>query len=398
MHIAFFTPLSPIQSALADIGEGLALAMDSLTGVTIDLFIDDTYRPDNAIILDQLQIFPYQEYPARSREYDVTLYSMGDHGSHHGYMLDFIHRYPGVVILHDLTLHRCIIQNTLLAGRVSDYLEEINYAYGIEDLSIVSRLEAGLDNQVLLEYPLFERVVDSSLGVIVQNEYARQQIKTKRPSARVRTIPYPFFVPPGFPDQEQTKFRAQRRAAMNLEEHFVVGSFGIFVPNKHLEACLSAFAHVAREQPQTTYLLGGAAAPEYDLEGEIRKMGLANKVVITGWLSLPEFVRQMFALDVGIHLRYPHIGGTPYTPVRLMGLGISTIISDIEPLAEFPEGACAKIRPDDYEEATLTVILQHLARHDDFRQQMAENGRQYIERRHGLNDVAQQVVDFLIGD
>jgi glycosyltransferase involved in cell wall biosynthesis len=123
-------------------------------------------------------------------------------------------------------------------------------------------------------------------------------------------------------------------------------------------------------------------------------MGLESQVSITGWQPPAEFVRQMFALDIGIHLRHPHIGGTPYTPIRLMGLGITTISSDIEPLQELPQGACIKIPPDDFAEAMLTEILHQLAYNASWDQLIGENGRSYIQQHHQLDDIARQYIEF----
>src|SRR5512136_793674 len=134
MRIAFFTPLSPNQSALADCGEGLALAMSSLPDVTVDLFINDDYQPDNPVIVERLKVYTYRKFEARARDYDICFYSLGDHPGYHGYMLEFVERYPGVINLHDLTFQHCIIARTLSRGNVEAYLEEMRYAYGIQDL------------------------------------------------------------------------------------------------------------------------------------------------------------------------------------------------------------------------------------------------------------------------
>jgi glycosyltransferase involved in cell wall biosynthesis len=127
----------------------------------------------------------------------------------------------------------------------------------------------------------------------------------------------------------------------------------------------------------------------------VRYIGLADRVILTGWQSPPDFARYMLALDIGIHLRYPHIGGTPYTPIRLMGLGINTIVSEIEPLAEIPEGACIKILPDDYQERTLAVMLDYLADHADFRQQLSQNAQRFIAQHHDLSQIARSTLEFM---
>jgi hypothetical protein len=103
----------------------------------------------------------------------------------------------------------------------------------------------------------------------------------------------------------------------------------------------------------------------------------------------------MFATDLAIHLRYPHIGGTPYTPIRLMGLGVPTIISDIEPLAEIPADACARIEVDELEEYVLAGVLSFLADHPEVRRQMADSGRRYVREHHDPRRIATAIIDFI---
>lgn len=389
MRIAFFAVVSPIQSALADFSEGLALALSRQPGVWVDLVLQGDYQPANAVIRQTLTIVTPSEFERRAQDYEVCLYCLGDHGPYHGFMLDFVHRYPGWVILNDLTLHRCILRTALANNRLDAYLAELYNAYGVADMRLANQIRAGLGNHLILQYPLTERVVNNSRGVIVQNQTAQRDILARHPQAQVACIPYPFFLPPGFAAHRQSL-----RAELGLEDHFVVGSFGIFVPDKHLEDCLSAFARVVAYHPRSRYILGGSVVDDYDLTGRIRELGLTGQVEITGWLPPDEFVRYMLALDVGIHLRYPHIGGTPYTPIRLMGLGLSTIISDIEPLAEMPQGACIKIAPDEYQAETLATVLHYLADHPEFRQKLGANARQFIARHHALEDIAARYIAF----
>jgi len=394
MRVAFFTPLSPQRSALADYGEGLAVGLARQPGVTVDLFIGDNLSPDNPIINQQFRVGHYSTFEAQVDQYDVCLYSMGDHAGYHGHMLELIERHPGIVILNDLVLHRCILQNALQQNKLAQYLDELEYAYGVRDQHIITQIQAGLGEFAILDYPLYEGVVDRSLGVIVQNQYARSRILAKRPTANVVCLPYPFFMPPGFSEIDLPAAREKMRTELGWSDQLIIGSFGIFVPSKHLDACLIAFAQLVREHPNSKYLLGGAPLEGYDLQQQIRDLGLEEHVIVTGWMPPWQFVRYMLALDVGIHLRYPHIGGTPYTPIRLMGLGICTIVSDIEPLAELPLGACIKIAPDSYQTPTLAALLKTLAAQPDFRQLISTNGQQIISASYQLDQIAQGTVDF----
>jgi glycosyltransferase involved in cell wall biosynthesis len=133
----------------------------------------------------------------------------------------------------------------------------------------------------------------------------------------------------------------------------------------------------------------------YDLPARARELDLEEHVIVTGWLDPIRFTELMFIADVGIHLRYPHIGGTPFSPIRMMGLGVPTIVSDIAPLAEFPEGCCIKIPPDQWEEDTLLTCLDLLADRQEIRKSLGENGRRFLACHHDAEKIAQQYLAFV---
>ena len=387
MRIAFFTPLSPLRTALADLSEGLLPHLAAL--VDVDLYIDEGYTPSRQEIVDRFTIRSFREFPPRATQYDATLYVMGDNDKYHGYMYEMLQQFPGVVDLHDTTLHRMMINLAFHQRRPDIYMQEMRYAYGIADARIAQQIVSGYGEDHVKHYPFFERVVDSSLGVIVHNGHARWHVLRHCPYARVTPINYQFFLPPGFPDQTDV---SALRSRWGLEDRFVVGSCGIFVPHKRLDIFLRAFARFRKRHPEAVYLLVGSHPPNYDLPWLIRKLGLSEHVVLTGWMDPVAFTQHIYLLDIGVHLRYPHIGGTPFTPIRLLGLGVPTVLSDIEPLAEFPEGVCAKIAPDELEEDTLLALLTYLAEHEGVRRQLGENGARWIQEHHDPARIAAQYV------
>lgn len=388
MRIAFFTPLTPLQTAIADHSEGLLPHM--VKHAQIDLFIDDGYRPTNPLILAQSAVYNYREFPAWAQDYDLVVYVMGDNADFHGYMYEILQRYPGVVILHDVVLHHFIVGLTLARGDVEGYLREMRYAYGKKGAEAAQRVIAGRGDDVYATYPLVERVLDASLGVIVHNHFAKRDLLARRPNAKVACINYHFYLPYGFPDQvDATALRAQ----LGVKDRFVLATFGLFIPDKRIDVCLRVFSRFLDTHPDATYLLVGSHSSYYDVPGMIRNLGLESKVILTGWMDRVLFVKYMFVPDIAIHLRYPHIGGTLYTPIRLLGLGVPTILSDIETLAEISEGCCAKIAPDVYEEETLLATLEYLATHEDVRRKMGENGRQFIWKNHNCAAIARQYID-----
>jgi glycosyltransferase involved in cell wall biosynthesis len=385
MPIAFFTPLSPMRTAIADLSEGLLPSLREL--VDVDLYIDDGYWPRDPRIARRFRIRTYREFPAHADRYDAILYAIGDDARCHGYIYGALQRFPGIVLLHDVTLHRLVANLAFRTADTEFYLREMRYAYGMTDLRVGQRAVAGFGSERALWYPLLERVVDCSLGVIVYNGYARRQVLRRCPHARVAQINYHFALPAGF--VHDVDVGALRRR-WGLEDRFVIGSCGLFVPDKRLQACLRAFARFREHHARAVYLLIGSSWQGPGLPRLIDELGLRDHVVLTGWLDPPSFAQHMQLLDVAVHLRYPHIGGTPFTPIRLMGLGLPTIVSDIQPLAELPEGACIKVAPDPYEEDTLYKLFLYLAENSDVRSRLGANASRWIHDHHEVRQVAEQ--------
>ena len=389
LRIAFFSPLAPLQTAVADHSEGLLpyLAQDA----DVSLFIDAGYRPTSPGIVDRFDIYAYQEFPRRAAEYDLNVYAMGDNLSFHGYMHELMRDYPGVVLLHDTNFQHYYLERAVQLGDLAIYQAEMEYAYGEVGRRASALVHAGRADRLREPYPLVERMVDWSLGAVVYNDFAYNDLLMRRPQTRVRRLDYAFYLPPGFPAEVDVRGLKRR---WGMENCFVVGTFGFFIPDKRIEVCLRVFKRFLDVRPDARYLLVGGHSPYYDVPGFIRSHGLETRARLTGWVGALEFAQHLCVPDVAIHLRYPHIGGTLYTPIRLLGLGRPTIVSDIEPLAGFPEGCCAKIAPDECEEDVLLEVLTYLTEHEDVRRQMGDNARQFIHEHHSGDYLARKHLEF----
>jgi glycosyltransferase involved in cell wall biosynthesis len=389
LRIAFFTPLAPLQSALADHSEGLLPSL--ARQADIDLFIDEGYRPTSRAITGQFRILSFKNFARRAAEYDLPVYVMGNNHDFHGYIHEIMRDHPGVVLFHDTDFQHYFVGRTLQRGDVAGYLAEMEYAYGLGGREAAASALAGDVEKLRGSFPLVERLLDWNRGAIVYNHFALDDLQHRRPGACVRRVNYHFYLPPGFPAQVDTATLRQR---WGVEGKFVIGNFGLFIPDKRIEVCLRAFRRFLESQPDAHFLLVGNHAPTYDVPGMIRREGLEKQVTLTGWMDTLTFTQHLCLPDVAVHLRYPHIGGTLYTPIRLLGLGQPTILSDIEPLAGFPEGCCAKVPPDHGEEDLLVAILERLAVDHELRVQMGQNARKFVDRHHGLARIAQEHLSF----
>jgi len=352
IKIALFTPVSPVRSGLVDHIESLLPAL--LQHLDITVVTDGSYEPSSPLFVgggrSQIPWITYQDFGQAPERFDLVIYQLGNEPNIHGYMFDAIHRYPGILILHDLVLHHAIAELTLSRGRADEYRAEIRYSYGARGDELVQQVMAGREREIFARYPLIERILDSSLGVITSNGYMTRYVKKARPALPVCHIPLHLCLPDDLPTEQEVL--AYRRR-LGLNDKRIIGTTGLYNPNNRLDIALRAFARVIARHPDVVYLLVGAPQDESALRARIASLGLNEHVRMTGWVPADEFVKSMLLLDIGVQLRYPHVGGMSYPPLHLMALGVPVIISDIEPMMDIPANAVIRIPPNHPDEETL---------------------------------------------
>ena len=83
---------------------------------------------------------------------------------------------------------------------------------------------------------------------------------------------------------------------------------GLIQPHKRNHITLQAFAQFVRQYPNSLLVLGGEAIDENYcayLENLIKKLGLQDRVRLTGWIPDEAFFDWISAGDVMVNLRYP---------------------------------------------------------------------------------------------
>lgn len=391
MHVAYFSPLNPQSTGIADYSEELLLHL--ARHVDLDLFIDD-YHPSNPSILERFEVFSYRDFAALAgqRHYDVCLYHMGNNPAHE-YIYHCLLRYPGITVLHDHVLHSFFAAITLGQGQPSAYVREMGYCYGWQGCQMAHRVMHHMRTLQDYDYPLVDRVIDASLGIIVHSEYVRSLVSRSHPNTPVTKVNHHLSLKTAAGDHPS---RSQIRASLGLrDDQFVVASFGRVAPQKRVRVALRAFAHLRRESPEAVYLLVGETNPLYDLEPLVSDLGLEQSVVRTGYVELDDFLRYMTIADVCINLRYPSAGETSGSLIRAMGTGKPVIVSDVGAFAELPDDCCLKVGVGPEEEGTLLTYLSALGRDHALRQRLGHNAQRYVQIHHRIEDSARGYVAFI---
>ena len=108
MRVAFFSPLPPARSGIADYSEALLEPLAAPGG--------------GGSFLDTAQPFD----PAR---FDIALYQIGNN-DYHGFVYETALRHPGVVVMHESNLHHLMAGITIRRGDWDAYVAECEYNGG----------------------------------------------------------------------------------------------------------------------------------------------------------------------------------------------------------------------------------------------------------------------------
>lgn len=391
-RVAFFSPLPPQPTGIALYNGRLLPPL--ARHVDITLFHG---RPDavDAAIRRQFEIRPLASFAGPLTDgFDLCLYHMGNNITYHRAIYETALRHPGLLTLHDSNLHSFYGELYLRQGQFADYTRQMAYGYGRSGLNAARRAHHEQARYPAATMPLFQRLVDRSLGVVVHSRFAQQQVASPTfwsPPTPVRHIPL------HQPDLTPTlPAPAAAKAQLGYApESLLLASFGYVSPNKRIDSVLTAVAGLRLQLPQLRYALVGKVVEGYDIEAQAAEMGLADVVRFVGYADDATFDRYLAATDVGVNLRYPSAGETSATLLTLLAAGKPVLVSNAGSLAEMPTDCAVKIDVDENEVAQLTAVIQSLATDPAKRQQMGETAVAIIRHQHQPETAAAAYADFI---
>jgi len=358
MRIAYFSPLPPEQSGIADYSALLLPALRERIEVTV--------------------VKRGSRKPPRGT--DVALYQVGNNPDAHSWIVDALRRHPGVVVLHDFVLHHLVAGMTVGRRDGHGYLDAMEREHGV-----VGRLLAHgvLDKRIppLWEsrpedFPLASFVLEHATGVVVHSGFVHDLVRATGFSGPVHVVPHPAWPVPAI-DPE--------RVAAGT----VIGCFGIVNQSKRVPELLQAIARVRESHPEVTLLLAGPTSPGFDLDRRLQRLGLAGEgVVREGWIDERRLWALMAGSDVLVNLRHPTMGETSGSVVRGLSLAKPLVVSDVGWFAELPRDVALRVPPDEDEVATLAAALELLVTRDDVRAEMGAAAAELARRMHDLGRAA----------
>jgi glycosyltransferase involved in cell wall biosynthesis len=352
VKVAYFSPLPPDTSGIADYSALLLSALERLVEVEV--------------------VRPGRTRPVAA---DVALYHVGNNPDAHGWIVDALKRRPGVVVLHDWVIHHLVAGLTIGRKDGHAYLAAMEreagvpgrlLGYGVLEGRVPPLWEVRPE-----EFPLAGEVLDRSTGVIVHSRYVEERVRASGYEGPVWRIPHPAWPTP---DVEPA----------DVEGAPLIGCFGHLNESKRIPQLLRAFAELRTRKPGARLLLVGSEAPGFDLQGRLERLGLdSDGVIREPYVEEDRLWSLMAACDGIVLLRAPTMGETSGSAIRALSLGKPLVVSDVGWFSELPDEVALKVAPDEHEIEALAAALERLPD-----PAMAAAARAYVEREHDLDRVA----------
>jgi glycosyltransferase involved in cell wall biosynthesis len=358
MKVAYYSPLAPSRSGIADYSALLLPALEQRLEIAIAR-PGRFHRPPSA---------------------DICLYHVGNDPEAHGWIVEALRRRPGVVVLHEYVLHHLVAGITLARGDSRGYLDALEREHGL-----AGRLlgYAVLDNRIPPlwetrpeEFPLAGTVLESATSLIVHSRHVERRARETGFEGPIVRIPHPAWPVPQSPSSD-------------VQGEPLVGCFGNVNASKRIPQLAAAFARLRERHDAARLLLVGASAPRFDIDRQLERAGVADAVHREEYVDEARLWSLMAACDVCVNLREPTMGETSGTVIRALSLGKPLVVSDVGWFAELPGDAAIKVPVDERETETIAAALELLATDEAARGAMATAARRLVETEHDLERVAE---------
>ena len=349
MKVAYYSPLPPSRSGIADYSALLLPALESRMEVT-------TARPGRL---------------RRAPKADIALYHVGNDPEAHGWIVEALRRRPGVVVLHELVLHHLVAGITLARGDAAGYLDAMERDHGLAGRLLAYGV---LDNRIPplwetrpQDFPLAGEILRLAQSLVVHSRYVEEGARAAGYDGPIARIPHP----------------AWPCAAGPVRRETLIGCFGHLNESKRIPQLYAAFARLRERRPDARLLLvGGASRRLADLD-------VPEGVTREGYVDEDRLWSLMGACEVVVSLRAPTMGETSGTVIRALSIGRPLVVSDLGWFAELPDTVAVKIAPDEREVETLAAELERLLGDDAERRKMSAAALELATSQHDLDRVAE---------
>jgi len=366
MRVAFFSPLPPAKSGIADYSAAVLEHLN--TSIQVDTFASKPRAFD-------------------SSRYDVCVYQLGNN-PYHDFVYEAALEYPGVVVMHEANLHHLVADLTINRNDWDGYVREVGRNHGPEAEAYAQSYVRTRQRAPDYSLSMMRSILERSRGAIVHSHAVGSELRVQGFEGPIARILHGAWTAP--------VDRMSYRARLGVTERTpLMGVFGFLKPYKRIAESLRAFRRLARAVPDVRMILVGEVHPELPLQSLVESMNLQQHVRHLDFVPMEDFNGYLGACDIVLNLRYPTVGESSGTLQRALGIGKAVIVSDVGSFRELPDDICLKAPVGATEEEHLFEYLNLLATRPAVRCALGDRARAWAERECSWEVAARRYAEFL---
>jgi glycosyltransferase involved in cell wall biosynthesis len=397
--LAFFSPLLPLRSGIADYSQRLLAALQR--HYWIDLYHNHDYLPELGVSSSDFACRDHRLFDRfqRASDYAGIVYQMAN--THLcAYVYDMLLRHPGVVVLHDYALPEFHFGYSLRPGTPADFIAreiarespELGAQYSTS--AEAWRAEPGGIAQACLRRGLAfnRRVLEAAAVVVVHDRSGAEQIARAYPHlvSRVRVIPHGANVY-SVPVCEKPALRERYGFQSN---DLILSCFGFLNGAKYHSEVIEAVAGLVPDFPSVRLIFVGSDVNEGRDQARAAELGLGDRVRFFGHAPMETFLDLMSITDLAMNLRRPPTRGeTSGALLTLLSAGVPTIVTDVDTFASYPDAVVKKIGPLSAGDRSLEVAIRGLLGQPQRRAELGRAAIRYVAEIHDWQRVASLYAD-----
>jgi glycosyltransferase involved in cell wall biosynthesis len=373
LRLDYLSPLPPVRSGISDYSVDLLPHLGRVADVRVLRLAE---QPVDDAVAERFAV--REGASAAGTDGRLPLYQMGNN-RYHAAIWEVARRVPGVVVLHDLVLHHFLLDRTVGRGEWEPYRDELAACHGWIGDAVARPVRFGIFGRAgQFELPANRTLLERQRGVVVHGRWAAARLAEEDPRLAVRVVPMAIPLPAAVARERGRAFR--RRLDIPVEAP-LLGSFGFQTPIKRTEVAIRALAEPGLEQVRL--LIAGEPSPYARYAELAAKLGVGERVTVTGFLPFAELEAAIAATDLCLNLRYPSAGETSASLLRILAVGRPVIVSEYAEFAELPPSVAIAVPLGDDEAAQFAArVREHTSGGLESLAAMGERARAHVAEHH----------------
>ncbi|MFV1990764.1 MAG: glycosyltransferase, partial [Acidimicrobiales bacterium] len=231
---------------------------------------------------------------------DVVIYHLGNSLANLPQVAAAMTGPPGVVELHDGSLHHLFEAISLGLDDTQKYCDVLADVYGKAGADLAQARTHGSRGSVELAlFDLLSPVLGRHQRVIAHSKWAQLQVKRRAPRVSCVVVP--------LPAPESRRELPRGRLGLSGSD-LLIGHAGFVTAAKRPDVMVDVVRRVRKVEPDAKLVLLGADRSSGLLSAAIHESGMSEAVICTGYLTADELHGYLAAMDVAVALRSPHLG------------------------------------------------------------------------------------------